>query len=73
MWDRSNRMSLKIMKRSIPTTFWGSMRKMLFSSLRKLKKHFAKNDKAEANKLFASLVSIRYKEKEHKGVHYGNV
>ena len=63
MWDRSNCMSLKIMKCFIPTTFRGSMRKMLFSSLNKLKNCFAKNKKAEASNLLAILISIRYKEK----------
>ena len=41
----------------------GFMRKILLSSLRKLKKRFAKNDKAETNNLLAILISIKYKEK----------
>ena len=61
MWVRSKRMSLMVIKRTS------------LSSLKKLKKRFAKNDKAETNNLLASIVSIRYKEEEHKGVHYENV
>ncbi|RVW54330.1 Retrovirus-related Pol polyprotein from transposon TNT 1-94 [Vitis vinifera] len=49
-WERSNRLSLMIMKRGIPEAFRGA-------------KRFAKNDKAETSTLLASLISMKYKGK----------
>jgi hypothetical protein len=62
-WDRSNRMSLMIMKRAIPETFRGTMSEEANAKLflEELEKRFAKNEKAETSTLLASLVSMRYK------------
>ena len=62
-WERSNRMSLMIMKRSIPETFRGSMseEKNATKFLKEIEQRFAKNEKAETSTLLANLVSMRYK------------
>ncbi|KAI3463922.1 hypothetical protein Pfo_020585, partial [Paulownia fortunei] len=64
-WDRSNRMSLMIMKRSIPETFRGAMSEEDSAKkfLEDIEKRFAKNEKAETSTLLANLVSLRYKGK----------
>ncbi|XP_075489531.1 uncharacterized protein LOC142528374 [Primulina tabacum] len=64
-WDRSNRMSLMIMKRSIPETFWGSMseEKVATKFLEEIEQRFAKNEKAETSTLLPNLVSMKYKGK----------
>ncbi|XP_057744951.1 uncharacterized protein LOC130962802 [Arachis stenosperma] len=62
-WERSNRMSIMFMKRSIPETFWGSITedKDAKQFLKDVEKFFAKNEKAEASSLLSKLVSMRYK------------
>ena len=48
-WDRSNRMCLMIMKRSIPEAFWGSISEGQSAKkfLEKIEQYFAKNEKIE--------------------------
>lgn len=61
-WERSNRMSLMIIKRGIPEAFRGTMVDIDTAKgfLDEIEKCFAKNDKAETSTLLASLVSMRY-------------
>ncbi|CAI9783672.1 unnamed protein product [Fraxinus pennsylvanica] len=63
-WDRSNRMSLMIIKCGIPETFKGAVFDKVTTVkefLAEIERRFAKSDKAETNKLLANLVSLRYK------------
>ncbi|XP_028117109.1 uncharacterized protein LOC114314822 [Camellia sinensis] len=63
-WDRSNRLSLMIMKRGIPEVFRGAITEDVTIAgefLSEIQKRFAKNDKAETSTLLASLISIKYK------------
>ncbi|GMI89929.1 hypothetical protein HRI_002662200 [Hibiscus trionum] len=63
-WDRSNRMSLMIMKHSIPKAFRGTKSEEITqakSFLDDLEQHFAKNDKVEMTSLITSLMSMKYK------------
>ncbi|GMJ06062.1 hypothetical protein HRI_004275400 [Hibiscus trionum] len=63
-WDRSNRMSLMIMKHSIPEAFRGTESEEITqakSFLDDLEQHFAKNDKVEMTSLLNSLMSMKYK------------
>ncbi|CAH9115639.1 unnamed protein product [Cuscuta europaea] len=64
-WERSNRMSLMIMKRAIPESFRGTMSDEadVKSFLAELEKRFAKNEKAETSTLLSTLVSMKYKGK----------
>ena len=65
-WDRSNRMSLMIIKRGIPEAFRGVVSEKVTTAkefLEEIEKCFAKNDKAETSTLLASLISMRYKGK----------
>ncbi|XP_028091225.1 uncharacterized protein LOC114291574 [Camellia sinensis] len=65
-WDRSNRLSLMIMKRGIPEVFRGAITEDVTVAgefLLEIQKRFAKNDKAETITLLASLISIKYKGK----------
>ena len=65
-WDRSNHMSLMIIKRGIPEAFRGAVSEKVTTAnefLEEIEKHFAKNDKAETSTLLASLISMRYKGK----------
>ena len=64
-WDRSNRMSLMIMKRSIPEAFRGSITESKDAKkfLEEIKQIFAKNEKTETSNLLATLISMRYKGK----------
>ena len=64
-WDRSNRMCLMILKRSIPEAFRGSISESTNAkkSLEAIEKYFAKNEKAEASNHLAALISMRYKGK----------
>ncbi|KAL8143523.1 hypothetical protein V2J09_016555 [Rumex salicifolius] len=64
-WDRSNRMSLMIMKRSIPEAFRGSISESTNAkeSLEAIQQYFAKNEKAETSNHLAALISMRYKGK----------
>ncbi|KAL1321598.1 hypothetical protein AAHE18_14G138300 [Arachis hypogaea] len=64
-WKRSNRMSIMIMKRSIPETFWESIteNKDAKQFLKDVEKFVAKNKKAWASSFLNKLVSMRYKGK----------
>ncbi|CAL0308070.1 unnamed protein product [Lupinus luteus] len=64
-WERSNRMCLMIMKRSIPEAFRGSISEGQIARkfLEEIEQYFAKNEKAETSSLLAKLISMRYKGK----------
>jgi len=64
-WERSNRMSVMIMKRSIPEAFRDSITEDSNAKkfLEDVQQFFAKNEKAEASNLLRKLVSMRYKGK----------
>ncbi|KAF8394159.1 hypothetical protein HHK36_020365 [Tetracentron sinense] len=64
-WDRSNRMCLMIMKRSISEAFRGSITesKSAKKFLEEIQQYFAKNEKSEASNLLAKLVAMKYKGK----------
>lgn len=65
-WERSNRMSLMIMKRAIPEAFRDTMSDKVDTAkgyLEELEKRFAKNEKVETSTLLGSLISMRYKGK----------
>ncbi|XP_054797599.1 uncharacterized protein LOC129302732 [Prosopis cineraria] len=65
-WDRSNRMSLMIIKRTIPESFRGAVSEGLTNAkdfLTKIEKRFAKSDKAETSMLLQCLISMKYKGK----------
>ncbi|RVX12039.1 Retrovirus-related Pol polyprotein from transposon TNT 1-94 [Vitis vinifera] len=65
-WERSNRLSLMIMKRGIPEAFRGAVTDEVTNAsdfLAEIQKHFAKNDKAKTSTLLASLISMKYKGK----------
>ncbi|XP_068666720.1 uncharacterized protein [Aristolochia californica] len=62
-WERSNRMM--IMKRSILEVLRGSMTKSKIANkfLEEIEQYFANNEKSEACRLLAKLVSMKYKGK----------
>ncbi|XP_074336653.1 uncharacterized protein LOC141673816 [Apium graveolens] len=67
-WERSNRLSLMMIKRSISEAFRGGMSNdsdevSVKDFLDELEKRFAKNKKAETSKLLTDLVQMRYKAK----------
>ncbi|CAH9133831.1 unnamed protein product [Cuscuta epithymum] len=64
-WERSNRMSLMIMKRAILESFRGTMSDEADAKpfLAELEKRFAKKEKAEISTLLSTLVSMKYKGK----------
>ena len=65
-WDRSNRMSLMIIKRGIPEAFKGAVSEKITKAkkfLAEIEKRFEKNDKVETSTLLQSLISIKYKGK----------
>ena len=64
-WDRSNRMCLMIMKRSIPEAFQDSISEGQSAKkfLEEIEQYFAKNKKAETSNLLANLISMKYKGK----------
>ncbi|XP_060965536.1 uncharacterized protein LOC133034463 [Cannabis sativa] len=67
-WDRSNRMSLMIIKRDIPEAFRGAVSEEVTDAtnfLAKIEKRFAKSDKAETSTLLKKLISIKFKGKEN--------
>ncbi|XP_060974564.1 uncharacterized protein LOC133039672 [Cannabis sativa] len=67
-WDRSNRMSLMIMKHNIPEAFWGTYSEgvtMAKNFLEQIEEHFTKNDKVEMTTLLGSLMSMKYKSQEN--------
>ena len=74
-WERSNCMSLMIIKRDIPEAFRGAVSDEITLAkyfLVEFKKHFAKNNKAETSTLLTSLISMKYKGKGN-GVHHAYV
>ncbi|KAH9741472.1 Integrase catalytic domain-containing protein [Citrus sinensis] len=65
-WDRSNRMSLMIMKCGIPEVFRSAITDEVTSAsefLTEIQKRFTQNDKAETSTHLASLISMKYKGK----------
>ncbi|RZC02438.1 Retrovirus-related Pol polyprotein from transposon TNT 1-94 [Glycine soja] len=64
-WDRSNRMCLMIMKRSMPEVFRGSISKGQSAKkfLKEIEQYFTKNEKTEMSNLLAKLISMKYKGK----------
>ena len=65
-WERSNRMSLMIMKRGIPETFRGDVSEKVITAsefLKEIEKRFVKNDKAETSTLLTNLITMKYKGK----------
>ncbi|KAM7488859.1 hypothetical protein LguiB_026343 [Lonicera macranthoides] len=65
-WDRSNRLSLMIMKRRIPEAFRGAITDdniIASKFLEEIQNRFVKNDKAETSTLLANLISMKYKGK----------
>ncbi|CAH9098963.1 unnamed protein product [Cuscuta epithymum] len=64
-WDRSNRMCLMIVKRTIPEAFRGSITEGENAKrfLMEIERLFAKNEKAETSSHLAKLVSMRYSGK----------
>ncbi|RVX07895.1 Retrovirus-related Pol polyprotein from transposon TNT 1-94 [Vitis vinifera] len=66
-WERSNRMSLMIMKHSIPEAIRGAILEETQAKafLDQIANRFAANEKVETNTILSKLVSMRYKEKEN--------
>ncbi|XP_019427119.1 PREDICTED: uncharacterized protein LOC109335441 [Lupinus angustifolius] len=65
-WERSNRMSLMIIKRGIPEAFRGAISERITSAkefLAEMEKRFAKSNKAETSTLLQNLISMKYKGK----------
>lgn len=62
-WERSNRVSLMIMKNAIPESFLCTMSEDLNAKefLETLEKRFAKSDKAEIGFALRKLITMRYK------------
>ncbi|KAL0307882.1 UNVERIFIED_CONTAM: hypothetical protein Scaly_2560000 [Sesamum calycinum] len=58
-WEKSNRMCVMIMKKSIPEAFRGTMSETLTKAkdfLEHIEKRFVKNEKAEISILLTSLI-----------------
>ena len=66
-WERSNRLSLMLMKRSIPEPFWGSINESVNATkfLLDIEQVFAKNEKAETSTLLRKLVGMKYTNNEN--------
>ncbi|RVW26309.1 Retrovirus-related Pol polyprotein from transposon TNT 1-94 [Vitis vinifera] len=66
-WERSNRMSLMIMKHSIPKAIRGAIPEETQAKafLDQIANRFAANEKVETNTILSKLVSMRYKGKEN--------
>ena len=66
-WERSNRMSLIIMKHSILESIRGAMPKETRAKtfLDQIANQFTANEKVETNTILSKLVSMRYKGKEN--------
>ena len=64
-WDRSNRMCLMIIKKSIPENFWGLVadNENVKKFLETIEQFFAKSDKAETSSHLTKLISMKYKDK----------
>ena len=66
-WERSNRLSLMLMKHSIPEAFRGSINESVNATkfLLDTEQVFAKNEKAEISTLLRKLVGMKYTNKEN--------
>src|SRR3954469_17685208 len=65
-WERSNLLSLMIIKRGIPEAFRGTVSEGIIKAsvfLAEIEKRFAKNDKAETSTLLSKLISMKFKGK----------
>ncbi|XP_073222585.1 uncharacterized protein [Cicer arietinum] len=65
-WDRSNRISLMIIKRGIPEVFRGAVPDEIDTAknfLAEMEKRFVKSDKAETSSLLQNLISMKYQGK----------
>ena len=64
--ERSNLLSLMLMKHSIPEAFWGSITESINAKkfLLDIEQVFAKNEKAETSTLLRKLVGMKYTNKE---------
>jgi len=65
-WDRSNRMSIMIIRHGIPEVFRGTVSEDVTTAkefLAEIEKRFAKSDKAEASTLLQNLISMKYQGK----------
>ena len=65
-WERSNRLSLMLMKRSVLEVFRGSINKNVNSTkfLLDIEQVFAKNEKAKTSTLLRKLVGMKYTNQE---------
>ncbi|XP_047306244.1 uncharacterized protein LOC124909625 [Impatiens glandulifera] len=62
-WERSNRLSLMIIKKSIPEIFRGTISDDITKAeefLIEIEKRFIKSDKAKMSTFFKSLITMRY-------------
>ncbi|XP_061368868.1 uncharacterized protein LOC133311781, partial [Gastrolobium bilobum] len=59
-WERSNRMCLMIMKRSIPEAFRGSIVETIDAKLflKELEQYFARNEKAKIGQTLSKLINM---------------
>ncbi|CAN6440015.1 unnamed protein product [Victoria cruziana] len=66
-WERSNRMSLMIMMRTIPEDLRGAIIESVSAKkfLEKVEKSFAKNEKADTSTLLSELVTLKFNGKEN--------
>ncbi|KAL9665190.1 hypothetical protein QQ045_020601 [Rhodiola kirilowii] len=67
-WERSNRLSLMIIRRGIPEVFRGIVPHEISSAkdyLAEFEKRFVENDKAKTSELLANLISMKYSGKEY--------
>ncbi|XP_051139235.1 uncharacterized protein LOC127257015 [Andrographis paniculata] len=65
-WDRSNRLSLMIIKKNIPEIFRGTISDDIITAndfLVEIEKRFTKSDKAEMSTLLKSLITMKYNGK----------
>ena len=63
-WEKSNRMCLLIIKKTIPEAFRGTISETIKTTkefLEEIKNIFAKNEKYEISTRLANLISMRYK------------
>src|SRR4051812_25317487 len=67
-WERSNRLSLMIIKGGVPEAVRGTVSEGITKSsdfLAEIEKRFVKNDKAETSTLLSKLISMKFKGKEN--------
>ena len=66
-WERSNRLSLMLIKRYIPEAFWGSITESANDKkfLLNIEQVFAKNEKAKTSTLLRKLVGMKNTNKEN--------